>query len=457
LTSRYLKDILRNMSFTSAPALPRAVMAIALARAVSLAGDEVALLALVFRARTELGHWGVAAVLIAGTAPLVLMSPVAGLLVDRVRTRRLLFVVTTLQVALCSALTLAAASTLVVTLAALAAATAVATPAWQALLPAIVSDEQLPAATGWIQSASAVAGIAGPFLGGLLFAGVGYRGALAVDAASFVVLLGVPAFVRADRRPERAPAPGGHGDSMMSGFAAIAHDPVVRSLAVVLTLVVLTLGLVNIVEVFFTTSVLHAGPRAYGALGLTMGSGLLVASSATGRIAERFARTERVLLTACAALAVLLALFALSGHLWQAAIALFLVGVANAVVNSHASLLLARATKPVAHLRGRIFAAVTGLMSSAQIASIALGGVLLSLWSPRTIIVIAAAATTLVLVLTSRSLVRASVVAIPASDVSEPSERRAGLVSAPGPGRPRRIRPWVGRTCNGLRHPWWAR
>ena len=73
-------------------------------RGISFLGDEFAMLALAFRAKDQLGHFGVAAVLLAGTVPMILGAPWAGLLVDRVRTRPILLSALGLQVAICIAL-----------------------------------------------------------------------------------------------------------------------------------------------------------------------------------------------------------------------------------------------------------------------------------------------------------------------------------------------------------------
>jgi hypothetical protein len=166
LDSAYVKDILRNMSFIPARTrLPSSIPAIALGRGVSFLGDEVALLAMAFRAKAQLGHFGVAAILIAGTLPLLVLSPFAGLLVDRLRTRPLLVTVTLLQAGLCVALAYSSPVMLVPLIALLACGTVVASPAWSALVPTLIESAQLPSAMGLLQSAQAIAGIAGPFVG----------------------------------------------------------------------------------------------------------------------------------------------------------------------------------------------------------------------------------------------------------------------------------------------------
>jgi MFS family permease len=401
------------MSFTSSPSLPRSIGLVAVARAVSIVGDEVALIALVFRARATFGHWGVAALLAAGSAPLILVGPVAGLLVDRVATRRFLYAATSLQVALCVTLGFAGRAAFIPLIAGLACATAVVSASWQVLVPALVGDDQLPAALGRIQTTTSLAGVVGPLLGGLAFAALGYRGAVLLDAASFLALLAVPAFVAAKAEPATRPTDAPR-DGLFSGVALVRRDPVLRALTVMLSLVVLAFGVVNVVEIFFTVSTLHAGPRGYGLLGLCLGVGMVVGSSLSATLSQRVERPERVVLATCASLAVLLGAFALTRALWQAALVVGLLGAANALLNVEVNVLFVRATASVEHLRGRVFATVTGAVSAAQLGALGLGGALLSLWSPRTIILEGALAAAVVLSLAAAPLWRAGRASSPA-------------------------------------------
>ena len=395
------------MTFTSSPKLPSSIRWIASARAISLLGDEIALLALLFRAKAELGHWGVAAMLIAGTAPLVLFGPFAGLLVDRIRVRPLLIATLAAQAVICVALAFSSGIALLALIALLATATAVVTPALQVLIPTLVSDEELPRAMGLAQSLFAIAGVAGPFLGGILFATFGFNWVALLDAATFVVIAGVVLALRVDRAPQPASDGKDTSDNWRSGLRFIGQEPLLRSLAILLVMVVLTFGVVNVVEIFYTTVVLHAGPRAYGVLGLCMGAGMLVASSLTGKLTSKFVHAERVFLVACASLIALLFAFSQVQSVWQAGIVLFVVGLANAVLNIQANLLLVRSTKELAQFRGRIFAAVSSLMSASQIISIAIGGALLAVWGPRTIIMSGSIAAAIALAMTFRPVLEA--------------------------------------------------
>ncbi len=184
------------MSFTKGG---RDVRIVAGARAVSWLGDEVALVALMLRFQSH-GALAVAALMIANTLPLVLLSGVVGRLVDRYDNRRLLLASSAAQAAICVVLAVVSAPAAVFALlAALGAGQAVNSATWSALVPALVVPEELPKAIGAVQAATTLAGIVAPALGGLLYGAYGTRVPLLVDAGSFLVVLVAGLAVRARR------------------------------------------------------------------------------------------------------------------------------------------------------------------------------------------------------------------------------------------------------------------
>nr|MDQ2958467.1 MFS transporter [Actinomycetota bacterium] len=158
------------MSFTSGLASPTArrdLRLVIAARAVSLLGDEIVLVALVLRtqARGD-GAWAVVLLLMAGMAPLILLAPLVGRLVDRADSRSLLLASSLAQLICCVALAYRpdVISTLVL-VAALGTGQSVNGATWQALLPRIAGIDGLPAALGLSQAAGTAAAIAAPVLG----------------------------------------------------------------------------------------------------------------------------------------------------------------------------------------------------------------------------------------------------------------------------------------------------
>jgi MFS family permease len=407
------------MSFTSARrSWLTTVHAIAFGRGISFLGDEVALLAMAFRAKEQLGHFGVAAILIAGTLPLLVLSPIAGLVVDRFRTRPLLVGVTLVQAGLCVALAWSPASLLVPLIALLACGTVVSSPAWSALIPTLVGDAELPGALGMLQSFSACAGIAGPFVGGFLVASYGFHVPLLIDAASFAVLAAIPLVLRFDRVPSGAAGGGFSVSEAFAGVRIVWRQPLIRSLVALATLFVLSLGVINVVEIYFITSVLHAGPRGYGLLGLCLGAGMLATGICSKRIAALVPHPERLFVAGCVLMCAAILTFGLIDQLWVAAVLLVLVGIGNALVNVNLMVLIARTTAD--EVRGRVFSAIQGTVSAAQLVSLAAGGLLLLVFAPGPIILAGAILSALALCVTVAPVLRAAVATSGHAPVAEP-------------------------------------
>lgn len=349
---------------------------------MSLLGDEVALLAMVFRARLLLGHWGVALILIAGALPLVVLAAPAGLVADRVRAKPLLVTVHLAQGAACAAMAFAPPLALPALALALAIGQSVAAPAWSALIPSLVTPDERPAAFGLQQSLAALAAIAGPFAGGFLVAATGLRAPLLLDAASFAVLSGVALVMAADRRPTFATdaAPAGATD----GLRLIAREPVLRAGVVMVVVLMLTLGVVNVADVYFATGTLHAGAAGYGALALCFGVGSLAAGITARRLNRRF-RPCVLFAVAGGALALTLLAYGLSRQLPVAAAWLAVLGLANGTLNVAFATMVTAVAGP--EILGRVFAAVSGATAAAGIGALAAGGLLLTAWSAPTVIV----------------------------------------------------------------------
>jgi len=161
---------------------------------LSALGDGVALVALALQAKNLTGEGmgggiAIAAMFICLWAPVVLLSGYAGLLVDRLETRRLLVVVSAAQAAVAAALALVGSLGALLALAVvLGSGIAVAQAAEFALVPVVAGDRELQRANGLVETARALGVTVGPVCGSVLVALGGTAAAMAVDAVSFLVV-----------------------------------------------------------------------------------------------------------------------------------------------------------------------------------------------------------------------------------------------------------------------------
>ncbi|MDA8435325.1 MAG: MFS transporter [Actinomycetales bacterium] len=413
------------MSFTSAAR--RDLTVVAAGRGVSVAGDEVAVIALALWASHEgAGAMVVAALVMAAALPQLLAAPVAGLIVDRLPARRLIATVSLLQALVCLALVPAVAAAHVPAVLALVVALnlgqTVANPAWQALVPVIAGPEQLSRALAVLQGTTAAAALLGPAVGGLLVGATGTSAALVVDAVTFAVLGVAALLLRHDRRPE-APAPGMRGE-LTAGVRVIAGDPVLRGVLLLVTAFVLTAGAVNVAEIFLITRTLGAGPAAYGAVGALFAAGLMLGAWLSRRD-RTVTAAARLLVGVTVSLSLSLVALGLAPTLVVAALASMAVGVCNGMLNVLGqSIFVRRAPKAVL---GRVFAALQGVVGAAMLAATALGGVLLGVLDVRTLIVGAGVLAVAVLLVVGRPLLTARE---PRSDDAPPTGDRVAAVLA---------------------------
>ena len=130
---------------------------------------------------------------VAMTIPALIVSTVAGALVDRWDRRRTMIVCDALSAVIMLALAgLCAAGYLKVWPIYLAVGTsslfnAFRTPAFAASIPLLAPRDELPRVNGMAQSGNAVAEMIGPLLAGVLVSSMSLQGILIIDALSFLV------------------------------------------------------------------------------------------------------------------------------------------------------------------------------------------------------------------------------------------------------------------------------
>ena len=137
-------------------------------------------------------------------------------------------------------------------------------PARTALAAELVPREQYANATAWRTSSWQFAAVAGPALGGVLYAVGGPRLAYAVDVALMLIAVAALALVR--RPPRVAPAHGGSmRESLAGGLRWVFAQPVILGAMTLDLFSVLFGGAVALLPIF-AADILHAGPQGLGAL-----------------------------------------------------------------------------------------------------------------------------------------------------------------------------------------------
>jgi MFS family permease len=353
------------------------------AAGLSALGDFMAVFPLILHVQQQTGSAiAVSALIFALWGPVVLAAGIAGAIVDRFENRALLVVVSFAQAGVVAGMIAGVDSlwALLPLMALLGFGVAVSQPAEFALVPAAAgADMDAARANGLMETVRALGFTAGPVVGGALGAAGLLGPALALNALSFAVVGFAALALHARRRPAAADA----SDAPVrarDGFAFLAHE---RDLAIPLGGAVAALALFSIsvtAEPFFVTDVLGAGSLAYGVMLSSWTLGMAVGAAALAH------RVPAGMLAAGALVAVVLqgaglAASALSSVLWTALIFFAFGGVAHGAKNALLRTLIHERVPDA--LRGRAFAAYNGARNGAELAALALGGLVVGAFGAR--------------------------------------------------------------------------
>ncbi|WP_205695479.1 MFS transporter [Conexibacter sp. SYSU D00693] len=358
---------------------------------LSATGDLLALIVLGLAVHDLTGSGFAVAGLVATTLmPAVLLAPLAGRVVDRHESVRVLVLASLAQAAVAVGLAFAVddLAGLLVLCALLAAGNAVAQPAEFTLVPAVAASGRLAEATGAVEAARYAGFAVGPLLAAVL-ATAGATPALLVNAVSFVAIAVAAGALRA-RRPGSVEVPG-DGPAAYGGLAGLRvllDDRVLRVVVGATTGALLVLSATLTVEVFFVKDVVGANDAGYA---------VVVCGWMAGMVCGATAVAPRVPATLVAGGA-LVALAVQGGGLalqttWTilpVAVAGYAVGgVGHGAKNVLVRTLMTVRVPEARH--GRAFAAYGAARNAAELVAVAGGGVLVGAVGPRAALVVAGA------------------------------------------------------------------
>lgn len=269
---------------------------------------------------------------------LVVLSPLGGVYADRLDRRRLLQWSQGLALVvsgLLAALSLAGHITTWQVLASVVLTTAAATfdqPARQALIPALVPEQQLAQAFALINPSRELAVLLGPALAGVLIAVDGPGLMYLVDALTYAVLVVDLGLIRVAHLPG-APRHESIRRQIGEGFSFVRHRRIVWMM-MSLDLSATLFSSYRVVLPALAVNRLHIGAAGYGLLSSTPSLGALLATYIVFRVVGRSHRLGRVLLLATVAYGLSAILLARAGVVPLAVVALLLLGASDAMATT---------------------------------------------------------------------------------------------------------------------------
>ena len=247
----------------------------------------------------------VALVQTASLLPTLFLALPAGGLADLLDRRRLLIAVST-YTALAAVTTTILASTDVLTPTLLLAMTfllgcgsALSSPAWQAIQPELVPKEQIPAASALGSVTVNGARAVGPAIGGLVVAAAGPAAVFAINAASFLAIIGALLWWRRPADEHRA-EPERLGRSIVTGVHYTRSAPIVRRIMLRSALFAFPASALWALLPLASSRHLHFGASGYGLVLGVLGVGAVAGVALYPRLRRRMPANGVLALSAVA-------------------------------------------------------------------------------------------------------------------------------------------------------------
>lgn len=276
---------------------------------------------------------------------IIVLSPLAGHMSDRLDRKRLLQYTQVLSMV--SGLALAAVTIadivapwqLWLATAVTSVAATIDSPVRKALIPALVPRSMLMRATSLINPTNQVGKLFGPSLAGLLIAAGGPQLMYLFDGVTYVVLIGTLALISVPTI-KRKPT-GSVWRSVAEGFAFVRQRPVIYQL-ISLDLSATVFLAYRVVLPAIALERLGAGPTGYGLLGSAVPAGALVGGFIVYRMSRNTMRAGRVAVVTTIGYGLMAILLGVSGNFAIAAVAALGLGFFDAIGTTirHAAVML---------------------------------------------------------------------------------------------------------------------
>jgi MFS family permease len=311
--------------------------------------------------------------------PYLLLSPVTGVIADRLDRRKIIFwgniamILPALALGLLIQTDRLTMLWLIVLVTLGGAAQACTRPAGMAFIPALVPDEDLHSAVSLNAGMSSSTRVIGPAIGGVLVSSWGVAWGFHINAASFLAVSFACLAVRT-RVPKPAPTKTSVGEEMKLGIAYLRDNRAAMRIVVLMMAITFPLmqsGLMSIMA----RDVLRGDAKTYGLLSAGPGFGFVVAAVLTATLTTDHRRTIWIFFTG-AGTGVSLVIIGLSRSIPLTTAGMALFGACFMTVNTLASTLLLATSDD--EYRGRVMG-LFGMVSTGVFAiNSVLGGAIAS-------------------------------------------------------------------------------
>jgi MFS family permease len=291
--------------------------------------------------------------------PVILFSLISGVAADAFDRRKLMLMTQTIMAILAAVLAVLTFRGLTVVwpiyllTAVSAAAGAFDLPARQALTPNLVPRQHLPNAITLNSIMLQTASVTRPAVGGLVLATRGVGWVYAVNAVSFLFVIGALLAMDPPRTDETDPADRGNFtvSAALEGLTFVFRAPLIRS-TMLLDFFATFFSSATALLPIFAQDILHVGARGYGWLYAAPAAGALLTSAIMVRVVDWIERRGEVLIGAVAIYGLATVGFGFSRVFWVSFLCLAATGAADTVSTTFRNLI--RQLETPDRLRGRM-------------------------------------------------------------------------------------------------------
>jgi len=379
---------------------------LALAGGLSWMGSSLTTFTVALRYKDVYGPIGISAIMLAMVVPTILAAPYGGLMADRISTR--ILAPSLMTVMGLSSLMLAFDLGFGWSLFFLAVTAFCGTPvgaSFNATLPEYCTPDDLPRVNGLMQTGASLGTMFGPGLAGFLVAVTStYTWPFIIDAFSFWILAAAILLLRINREPH--PHVEEQKQRAMDGVKLIWSVPLIRSIVVLVVVLILSISVLNVGEIFLVMNILKANTFIYGLVAAAFALGSTLGAAATAMVKVKDTKHAPAVVISVGVLSASMLIIAFAWHWGVVAVVWFIAGVFNSALNAYGiSLIMNRAP---AEMRGRVMASVGALFSIANVVSTGLGGILLSIFGVREVFTVAGVVCVVTWVVLSPAVLRAA-------------------------------------------------
>lgn len=367
-------------------------------QAISDIGDGITFLLLLLVINHLTGSAAALALMaIAEAVPQFSVGLVAGVYVDRWNRRTVMLAADLIRAGILLLVAVAATAGIVPLLYVLGfAQSSVSTffrPARGALLPRIVPAEGLPAANSLAQASQVLGSVIGAGIAGLIFSAYGAAAiGFAIDALTFLVSFAFISRIGGELgRIRSEPHASERRDvrrSMLEGIAIVRGSRALTGSLIGAAVSMLGLGAVNVLFVPLITGELEVNPAWMAGIELAQTVAMIVAAGVVALLARRLAPTT-IIVFGLVGIGACIGLMAGVTAIWQVIVLLFVVGWMVTPLQAMLQTIVQTASTDAT--RGRVVSILQASMSTASVASMAIGGILADLIGVRSVYLAASA------------------------------------------------------------------